>query len=83
MFTAIAFDSGGVATGAMAVSFILPFVKGISGSFENAFGTLALMAAMPILAVQILGCVYKIATKRSEKKRRLRENMRVRIIEFD
>lgn len=83
IFTAIAFDSGGVATGAMAVSFILPFVKGISGSFENAFGTLALMASMPILAVQILGCIYKIASKRSEKKRRLRENMRVRIIEFD
>ena len=83
IFTSIAFDSGGVATGAMAVSFILPFMKGISSSFDNSFGTLALMAAFPILAVQILGCIYKIAMKKAERKRRLRENMRVRIIEFD
>jgi len=83
IFTAIAFDSGGVATGAMAVSFILPFMKGISEGFEYSFGTLALMSAFPVLAVQILGCVYKVATKKAERKRRLRENMRVRIIEFD
>ena len=83
IFTSIAFDSGGVATGAMAVSFILPFMKGISNGFENSFGTLALMASFPILAVQILGCLYKIATKKAERKRRLRESMRVRIIEFD
>ena len=83
IFTSIAFDSGGVATGAMAVSFILPFIKGSSNGFESSFGTLALMAASPVLAVQILGCIYKIATKKADKKRKLRENMRIQIIEFD
>lgn len=60
LFTAVAFDSGGVATGAMAVSFVLPFVMGLSSGSAQGFGTIALIAAFPILSMQILGAIYKI-----------------------
>lgn len=66
LFTAVAFDSGGVATGAMAVSFILPMVTGLSGEGASGFGTIALIAAFPILTMQILGCIYKIVTLKNK-----------------
>ncbi|MDY4849569.1 MAG: DUF1538 domain-containing protein [Bacilli bacterium] len=69
LYTAIAFDSGGTASGPMTVSFILPLIIGIysvrenitsSVSFyENAFGVVALVAMLPILAIQILGVTGK------------------------
>lgn len=65
LFTALAFDAGGVATGVMAVSFILPLVLGIGSN--SGFGTIALIAAFPILSMQILGLVYKIVLIRSQK----------------
>ena len=45
VFTGVAFDAGGTATGAMAVSFTLPFVTGLSTSASKGFGTIALIAA--------------------------------------
>ncbi len=70
IFTAIAFDSGGVASGAMATSFVLPlaigFCSGIGGDVAaNAFGVVALIAMMPIITIQILGVVYKIKTRKA------------------
>ena len=72
IFTAIAFDSGGVASGAMATGFVLPlsigFCIGIGGNVaENAFGVVALIAMMPVITIQILGLVYKIKTKKAQK----------------
>ena len=63
MFTAIAFDSGGVASGPMASSFILSFTLGVSsalqgGSAGEAFGVIALIAMTPLIAIQILGILY-------------------------
>ena len=65
IYTAIAFDSGGTASGPMAVSFILPLVIGVYSVRENidhglsfysdAFGVVALIALTPILAIQFLG----------------------------
>lgn len=63
MFTAIAFDSGGVASGPMASTFILAFALGASGSLggnpiTDAFGVIALIAMTPLIAIQILGIIY-------------------------
>ncbi|NCB48654.1 MAG: DUF1538 domain-containing protein [Clostridia bacterium] len=82
LFSAIAFDSGGVASGTMAVSFILPFVTGLSAN-GNGFGTVALIASFPIFTMQIMGLIYKIKLK---KENRLKANLPFAnndIIEFD
>lgn len=66
MFSAIAFDSGGVASGPMASTFILAFAIGAAGKFGNgasmAFGTIALIAMTPLIAIQILGIIYAYKT---------------------
>jgi len=66
-FTAIAFDSGGVASGTMAAAFILPLCRGACQSLggdiiADAFGVIGLVAMMPIITIQILGLVYKLKT---------------------
>ena len=65
IFTAIAFDSGGVASGPMTATFLLPFAMGataeLGGSIINdAFGTVAFVAMTPLVAIQIMGLVYKV-----------------------
>ena len=71
IYTAIAFDSGGTASGPMATSFVLPMIIGIvisraggSGEdvYEYGFGVVAMIAMTPIIAVQILGIVQKVKT---------------------
>ena len=73
LFTGIAFDSGGVATGPMTATFVLPlaigaatFIDGRNPLFD-AFGTVALVAMMPIIGIQVLGLIYKAKTKRTQK----------------
>ena len=63
MFTAIAFDSGGVASGPMTSSFILSYTLGAStilggNPLTDGFGVIALVASAPLIAIQILGLVY-------------------------
>lgn len=65
IFTSIAFDSGGVASGAMTSTFLLPFAIGVCSASGNnvatdAFGTVAMVAMTPLIAIQILGVIYKI-----------------------
>lgn len=65
VFTSIAFDSGGVASGPMTATFLLPFAVGacaaLGGSVDtDAFGVVAMVAMTPLIAIQILGLVYKI-----------------------
>lgn len=63
-FISIAFDSGGVATGPMTVTFILSMTVGVATVLENrnplmdGFGTVALVALTPILSVLVLGFLY-------------------------
>ncbi len=63
-FVGIAFDSGGVATGPMTVTFILTMALGVASSVEgrdplmDGFGMIALVALAPILIVLILGLLY-------------------------
>lgn len=70
IFTAIAFDSGGVASGPMSATFMLPFAigvcKAVGGSIlTDAFGTVALVAMMPLITVQIMGVRYVLSRKPS------------------
>lgn len=65
IFTAIAFDSGGVASGAMTAGFLMPLALGlcesVGGNFaQEGFGVVAMVAMTPLIAIQLLGLVYKI-----------------------
>ena len=69
MFTAIAFDSGGVASGPMTATFLLPLATGASAALggnilTDAFGLVALVAMMPLITVQIMGLVYVIRSRK-------------------
>lgn len=71
IFTAIAFDSGGVASGPMTATFLLPFAMGacqaVGGNIvQDAFGIVAMVAMTPLIAIQILGAVYKYQSMRAE-----------------
>ena len=78
LFTGIAFDSGGVASGPMTSTFILSFTLGASLScggdaVKDAFGVIALVAMTPLIAIQILGIIYKIKTSRKKTEAALEE----------
>lgn len=64
LFSGIAFDSGGVASGPMSTSFLLAFAMGVSGSAEMGFGLVGLIALSPLVAIQILGVIYRIKENR-------------------
>lgn len=65
LFVGIAFDAGGVASGPMTATFILAFAHGAADAVEGAsvmidgFGVIAMVAMMPLIALQLLGLVYK------------------------
>ncbi len=68
IFTAIAFDSGGVASGPMTATFLLPFAIGACTSvggniITDAFGVVAMVAMTPLITIQILGLVYRFHEK--------------------
>ena len=71
-FIALAFDSGGVATGSMSVSFIMALAIGVTSATPGrdpaveGLGTLAIIAMTPILTVLALGLVYKPAWRRDD-----------------
>jgi hypothetical protein len=70
VYTAIAFDSGGVASGPMTATFLLAFSMGASAALggsvtRDAFGTVAMVAMTPLLTVQIMGLVGTIGRKRA------------------
>ncbi len=68
VFTSIAFDSGGVASGTMTATFILPIAIGaceaLGGNvLTDAFGVIAMVATVPLITVQVVGLIYKIKSK--------------------
>ncbi|MBQ5927078.1 MAG: DUF1538 domain-containing protein [Clostridia bacterium] len=73
LFTGIAFDSGGVASGAMVSSFVLPMAIGACTSIAPteimtlAFGCVALVALAPLISIQVLGISYKHKTSTYKK----------------
>ncbi|HBU12379.1 MAG TPA: DUF1538 domain-containing protein [Clostridiales bacterium] len=69
VFTAIAFDSGGVASGPMTATFMLPFAMGACASLggnimTDAFGLVALVAMTPLITIQWLGLMYRLKLKK-------------------
>ena len=70
IYTAIAFDSGGVASGPVTAAFLLPFAQGacisVGGDIvADAFGVVAMVAMTPLITIQVLGLLSKLAEKRS------------------
>jgi len=70
MFTAIAFDSGGVASGPMTATFLLPFAMGaceaLGGNIiTDAFGVVAMVAMTPLITIQLLGVAYQRKLKKA------------------
>ncbi|MDE6386176.1 MAG: DUF1538 domain-containing protein [Lachnospiraceae bacterium] len=68
VFVGIAFDSGGVASGPMTSTFLLPLAMGactaLGGNVvTDAFGIVALVALAPLIAIQVMGLVYERRTK--------------------
>ena len=65
LFVGMAFDAGGVASGPMTATFSLAFVQGIAAQVPTAdvvvdgFGMIAIVAMMPILAIELLGAIYQ------------------------
>ena len=83
IYTAMAFDAGGTASGPMSVSFVLPMIIGITysktdytnvniGYYTRSFGVVALIALTPILTIQILGIIQD-----------LKNRMRLRVMSTD
>lgn len=73
IFTAIAFDSGGVASGPMTATFLLPFAMGacevVGGNIlTDAFGVVAMVAMTPLITIQILGVVFRVKEHQAHKK---------------
>ncbi len=75
VYTAIAFDSGGVASGPMTSGFILPFATGVcvclqgeAAVLRDAFGVVALVAMTPLITIQLLG--FRSILDRRMKERR-------------
>ncbi len=71
-FTAIAFDSGGVASGPLTATFMLPFAMGATEALggnvmTDAFGLVAMVAMMPLITVQVMGVIYVIKTRSAER----------------
>lgn len=70
LFVGMAFDSGGVASGPMTATFILAFAQGVAEATPGAdvlvdgFGIIAMVAMMPIVALQILGLIYEAKSKK-------------------
>ena len=74
IFTAMAFDAGGTASGPMSVSFVMPMIVGITYAksdygtssieyYTRSFGVVAFIALTPILAIQILGVIQDLKTR--------------------
>lgn len=75
VYTAIAFDSGGVASGPMTSGFILPFaigvcvgIQGENAVLRDAFGVVALVAMTPLITIQLLGFKAIVANRVKERR---------------
>jgi len=91
MYTAIAFDSGGVASGPLTSSFILPFAIGICAELQGvdsimscAFGVVAMVAMTPLITIQMLGFRAIVARRVRERivMRRILDAEDEQIIDF-
>ena len=89
IYTAMAFDSGGVASGPMTSTFVLPFCIGFAYAqgqdvYLYGFGLVSLVAMMPLIVLQALGLISKIKQNAalSKARRRLVEEDDDQIVHF-
>ncbi|MBQ5820829.1 MAG: DUF1538 domain-containing protein [Clostridia bacterium] len=73
LYTGIAFDSGGVASGPMTTTFMLPFAIGacemMGGDvLTDAFGIVAMVAMAPLITIQVMGLYSRVEMNRKRKK---------------
>lgn len=73
IFTSIAFDSGGVASGPMTATFLLPFAMGACEAaggniLTDAFGIVAMVAMTPLITIQIIGLAYRVKTHKAKSQ---------------
>ncbi len=73
IFTAIAFDSGGVASGPMTATFLLPFAMGACEAhggniITDAFGIVAMVAMTPLITIQVMGLIARIKENKLHKE---------------
>lgn len=88
MFTAIAFDSGGVASGPMTATFLLPMALGAceavgGNTLTDAFGLVAFVAMTPLVTIQLLGLISKIRGLRASRTAVADVVLSDEIVEFD
>ena len=73
IYTAIAFDSGGVASGPMTAAFLLPMAQGACSALggnivTDAFGVVAMVAMTPLITIQVMGLASRIRAKRGAQE---------------
>ena len=71
LFSGIAFDSGGVASGPLTSTFVLSFTLGAAASGKggnDSFGVIALVAMLPLLAIQLMGIIFKLKQRKTNDK---------------
>ena len=82
VYTSIAFDSGGVASGPLTSSFILPFAIGVcsianpNNLLNDAFGVVAMVALTPLITIQLLGfrSELRIKLRRSSRRKKIKKS---------
>lgn len=77
IYTGVAFDSGGVASGPMTATFLLPLAIGASEAagvsvLKDAFGIVAMVAMTPLITIQLLGLFAELKRKSRRRKIRIR-----------
>ncbi len=88
IFTGIAFDSGGVASGPMTTTFLLPLAmgacEGVGGNIlTDAFGIVAMVAMTPLCTIQLLGLYSKLKKKLIKRQQVSLEEIEDSIVFFD
>ena len=88
LFEGIAFDSGGVAAGSLTASFVLPFVVGVCSRLGvdpmlYGFGSIAIVAILPTIVIQIMGIRYQCFVCKSKKSSRKAKKSDITIIDFE
>ena len=76
LYTAIAFDAGGVASGPMTAAFLLPLAQGacvaVGGNIvTDAFGVVAMVAMTPLITVQLMGLTAQLKQRRARQEQPL------------
>ncbi len=85
VFTAIAFDSGGVASGPMTATFLLPFAMGACSALGgnlllDAFGIVAMVAMTPLVVIQGIGFVHRMQMRLHKPEQASAQN---EIVEYE